>query len=252
MAKELNTKGAMAKATAGTDIVEIKVTVSEKKERAAWVAFGLNQEKCQRRCIYFFDTPGLELSGRGVVLRARKVEKAPDDSTVKFRPVDPLKIAAKWRRAAGFKIEADGVGATMTRSASLSAEQNRGEIDEVVCGKRPIEKLFSTDQEAFLSDMGSGPVVMHGLEIFGPVEAMRWQIKHPGLPYRITIENWFLPDGRDLIELSFKAPSSQAAGAAAAFTGFLTELGLKPQTAQRSKTRMVMDYFSKLKLKKAG
>jgi hypothetical protein len=137
-------------------------------------------------------------------------------------------------------------------AARTSVEQTQGEIDEVAGGKRPIEKLFSSDQEAFLSEMGSGPIYMKGLEVFGPVDVMRWKVKHPGLSCRITIENWHLPDGQDLIELSIKAPGAQAASAAAAFTGFLAELGLKPESAQRSKTRVVLDYFSKLKRKRAG
>jgi adenylate cyclase class IV len=99
MTKELNTKGGMAKATAGADTVEIKVTVSEKKERSAWMAFGLTRQKGEQRHVYFFDTPRRDLLNKGVVLRARKIEKAPDDSTVKIRPVEPEKIGAKWRRA---------------------------------------------------------------------------------------------------------------------------------------------------------
>ena len=46
------------------------------------------QEALWRR-LYFYDTPGLDLYARGVVLRARATTGAPDDSTVKIRPVDP-------------------------------------------------------------------------------------------------------------------------------------------------------------------
>ena len=140
----------------------------------------------------------------------------------------------------------------MIRSASLSSCQCRGEIDEVAKGMRPIEKLFSSDQEDFLSEMGQGKIDMNDLEIFGPFDTTRWQIKHSGLPYRITIENWYLPDEQDLIEVSIKAPSAQAASAAAAFTGFLTELGLKPEGGQKTKTRVVLESFLKSKLKKAS
>jgi hypothetical protein len=252
MRKETETKGAMANATSGADCVEIKVIVCEKKERAAEKAFALSRQKAEQRHVYYFDTPRLDLFNKGVVLRARKVEKAADDSTVKIRPVEPEKIPAKWHRTHGFKIEADGVGSRMVRSASLSSEQSRGEIDDVVRGRRPIEKLFSPDQEVFLSEMGTGKINMKELEIFGPFDATRWKVKHPGLPYQITIEDWNLPDGEDLIEVSIKAESAQAAAAAAAFTGFLTELGLKPAGGQKTKTRLVLESFSRSKLKKAG
>ena len=235
----------MANATAGANIVEIKVSVAERK--ATEKEFGLDRGEGQHREVYFFDTPRIELFGKGVLLRARKVEGDKDDSTVKFRPVEPDQVPAKWRRMRGFKIEADGVGARMIRSASFTVEQSRGEIDEVRCGRRPIEKLFSSDQEAFLSDLGAGPIDLDSLEILGPVDVMRWQLKHPGLPYRLTIEDWQLPGGQRLMEVSIKAESAQAAAAAAAFTGFLAELGLKPESSQKAKTRAVMEAFSKFR-----
>jgi hypothetical protein len=93
--------------------------------------------------------------------------------------------------------------------------------------------------------MGRGKIDIQELEVLGPVDALRWKVKHPGMPYQITIEDWRLPDGQKLMEVSIKAPSAQAAAAAAAFTGFLTELGLKPESSQKAKTRVVMEAFSK-------
>jgi hypothetical protein len=238
----------MANATAGADAVEIKVSVVEKK--ATEKEFGLRRSEGQHREVYFFDTPRIELFGKGVVLRARKVENAKDDSTVKIRPVEPDEISEKWRGMHGFKIEADGIGARMIRSASFSVAQSRGEIDEVRCRRRPIERLFSADQEEFLSELGADKIDLENLEILGPVDAMRWQLKHPGLPYQLTIEDWRLPGGLSLIEVSIKAESAQAAAAAAAFTGFLAELGLKPESSQTAKTRAVLEAFSKFR--KAG
>ena len=83
-----------------------------------------------------------------------------------------------------------------------------------------------------------------------PAPATRFKFKHPGMPYQITLEDWRLPDGEDLIEVSIKAPNAQAAAAASAFTGFLTELGLKPEGGQQAKTRVALE--SSLKLKKAA
>ena len=58
----------------------------------------------------------------------------------------------------GFKLEADWVGDRVVCSASLTALQQRDEIDEVAKGKRAIGKLFSKDQERFLSEFYKGPV----------------------------------------------------------------------------------------------
>src|SRR5262245_37131376 len=133
----------MTKPLADVDNVEIKVTVSESKEKAAEKAFGLNERSGQQRRILFLDTGKLDLFDKGVVLRAREVQNAPDDSTVKIRPVDPKSIAQRWHSVDGFKIEADGVGERLIRSASLTVGQRGREFAEVIEGKRAIQKLFS-------------------------------------------------------------------------------------------------------------
>jgi hypothetical protein len=115
----------------------------------------------------------------------------------------------------------------------------------VAAGQRAIEKLFSADQEAFVAEVSPVPVNFSGLFVLGPVDARRWKCKHPGLPYEVTAENWRLPDGRDLLELSIKVPSAQAAAASSAFTAFMTELGLEPAAGQETKTRVVLAYFAK-------
>ena len=235
----------MADATAGTEAVELKVTVAEKKERAAAEAFKLNPHDGERRHIYFFDTGTLALFGKGVVLRARLVKGGTDDSTVKIRPVDPLRITSKWHRLDGFKLEADGVADRMIRSASLSIEQGGDEIKAVARGTRHIRKLFTEEQESFLADLSPVPIDFERLAALGPVDALRWKIEHPGLPHPITAEQWTLPDGRDLLEVSIKVPTVQAPAASAAFDAFLKGLQLKPQGGQETKTRVALEFFVK-------
>ncbi len=57
----------------------------------------------------------------------------------------------EWQQLDGFKLEADWVGDRAVCSVSLTDLQKRDEIDEVAKGKRAIGKLFSSDQERFLS-----------------------------------------------------------------------------------------------------
>jgi hypothetical protein len=232
-------------ATAGTDAVELKVTVAEKKERAAREAFNLNPHDGERRHIFFFDTGTLALFGSGVVLRARQVKGGKDDSTVKIRPVDPQRITSKWHRHEGFKLEADGVGDRMIRSASLSIEQDGDGIKAVAHRIRHIRKLFTEKQESFLTDLSPAPIDFEQLAILGPVDALRWKVNHPALPHPITAEQWMLPDGRDLLEVSIKVPTVQAPAASAAFDAFLKGLHLRPQGGQETKTRVALEFFVK-------
>ena len=225
--------------------IELKVTISEQREDAAADAFELDKDKGERRRIFFFDTSALALFRKGVVLRAREVKGGKDDSTVKIRPVDPDDVDDKWGRLSGFKIEADGVGNRLIRSASLSVEQKRDEIEEVEQKVRAIRKLFSDEQESFLARMSPVDVDFAALKVLGPVSARRWKVKHDGLPYEITAEEWTLPNERDLLEVSIKVPAAQAAAASAAFDSFLRGLELKPQGGQETKTRVALEFFTK-------
>ena len=233
----------MAEGIAGTEDVELKVTVSEQRENAAVQAFGLDPNAGERRRIFFFDTIHLTLFKKHLVLRAREVTGGKDDSTVKLRPVDPQKLHDRWRRLKGFKIEADGVGEQLTPSASLSVEQGHGEIKAVERRLRAIEKLFSPEQEELMNLRA--PVNFDALQVLGPVDALRWKVTHKSLSFPITAEEWTLPNGRDLLELSIKVPADQAATASAAFDTFLKGLHLEPHGGQETKTRVVLEFFAK-------
>jgi hypothetical protein len=246
MAKSPRPNDQVSERTAGAQGVELKVTVAEQMERAAADAFDLAPGRGERRRIFFFDTPGLTLFNGGLVLRARQVKGGEDDSTVKIRPVDPRSIGDRWTRLRGFKIEADGVGSRMIRSASLSVEQREGEIKAVEQQVRPIRKLFSDEQEALVADTSRTPVDFDALKVLGPIDALRWKVEHDGLPYPISAEEWTLPDGRDLLEVSIKVPTAQAAAASAAFDRFLKELHLQPKGGQQTKTRVALQFFVKL------
>jgi hypothetical protein len=235
--------GKAAKATAGTAAVEVKVTVIDRQEAAALRKFRLKRKDGERRRIFFYDTPTLTLFKRGVALRARETGDACD-STVKIRPVDPTRVADGWRKMDGFKVEADAVGPKIVRSASFTIAQGRKEIGQVTSGARAIAKLFSGEQEEFLRAMAPVKVDFTKLVALGPVAVLRWKFRNEGLPYELCAEEWRLPDGRDVIEISIKATQAQAAAAQAALEGFLAELGIAAESRQQTKTRTALEYFA--------
>jgi hypothetical protein len=225
--------------------VEIKVTVRPDQELRAERAMELDEDTAEVRVIYFFDTLRLELFEAGVALRARLVKGDDDDSTVKFRPVDVARVSKDWRRLSGFKLEADCVGSRVICSASLTVLQKRDEIDAVAKGKRPIDKLFSKDQERFLAEFYARPIDFGKLHVLGPVRALRWKLRQKGFPHELTLEEWRLPNGDELVEVSIKTTPNKASQARKDFEQHLRALGLDPEGAQETKTRTALKHFVK-------
>ena len=229
---------------AAMDACEIKVTVRPDQELKAERAMELNEDTAEVRVIYFYDTPKLNLYHAGVALRARLVKGVNDDSTVKFRPVEAGQVSDDWKRLPGFKLEADCVGERVVCSASLTVLQQHDEINDVEKGKRPIDKLFSKDQERFLAEFHKGPIDFKELRVMGPIRVLRWKSKHESFPYELTTEEWRLPNGDDLVEVSIKMPPSEALQAKTAFRKHLIQLGIDPEGAQQTKTQTALEYFA--------
>jgi hypothetical protein len=223
--------------------IEIKITATAKDEDAVRAALDSAEVEAERRKVCFFDTQALELFEAGVVLRARLVHDGADDSTVKLRPVAPEQLSDEWKQTDGLEVELDAVGADPICSAKLSVDQDRGEIEEAVSGKRAIRKLFAKSQEDLLHEFGPG-IGWDDLTVLGPVDVRKWEVEPKGFPYEVTIEEWVLPDRSDLVELSVKADPQEAEQAKAAFLALLRERGLDTEGDQQTKTRAALRYFT--------
>lgn len=236
------TRGRIARQVAGVDAIEIKMTVQDAQVDEALNRYGLNIDNDEERYIYFFDTPDLVLFEAGMLARARRIVGEPHDSTVKFRPVLPATIPERWRAVDGFKLEADASETGVMKSASLTTGVPKGLIKQVVAGNKPIEKLFTREQEEFLSSIGGRPIDYRRLRVFGPLQAHRWKFEDPACPWEMTAELWKRADGARLMELSIRAPVVQAAVAIAGFAAHLAEIGAERDLAQQSKARWALQY----------
>ena len=209
-------------------------------------AIQVNEDTADVRLIYFYDTPDLDLFEAGVALRARLIKGDDDNSTVKFRSKEIASLSPEWKRLKGFKLEADWVGSRAVFSASLTYPQKRDEIKAVAAGKRSIDKLFSRDQERFFREIYDDPIDFADLSVLGPIRVLRWELKQEGFADEITVEEWRLPNGDDLVEVSTKTPPDKAAQTRKVFDKHLRDLGLDPHGAQETKTRTALKYFTSL------
>lgn len=235
----------------GVEAIEIKVTIPDAQIEAALGLCGLTVDNDEERYIYFFDTPDLTLFKGGIIARARRIVGDEHDSTVKFRPVVPNEIPGSWQAFKGFKLEADASEKGVTKSASLTMPVAKGMIKKVIAGEKGISKLFTSDQERFLSSLSTQHVDYDALSILGPLQAHRWKFEDPGCPWPITAELWKREDGARLMEVSIKTPVVQAAVGIAGFMAFLAETGAERDVEQQSKTRWALMHHTKLLRKKA-
>jgi hypothetical protein len=245
-------QGHYARLTTGADRIEIKATVPQSGIANALRRYKLTRSNDEQRLVYFFDTPDQALLESGIIVRARRVIGDQHDSTIKFRPVDADKLPQDWRKYSGFKIEVDASEKGLVKSASFSMPVRRGLIKRVAAGKERNGKLFTPEQEKFLEDTAGRNIDFDHVVMLGPLKAQRWDFVDPACPWPITAELWERADGAQLMEISVKAPTAQAAAVMAGFMAFLTEVGAERDTNQQAKTRWAMDFYAARRKSAAG
>jgi hypothetical protein len=223
--------------------VELKITLAPGQIDAARAALKLSSGAAEKRAVYFYDTQQLDLFNRGVILRARKMIGDDDDSTVKIRPLGAAQVAKSWFSMDGFKCEIDRVGAKSVESCSLTARQDKDEIDDVAAAERSIDKLYSDAQERLLGDYGMVPS-WKSLRALGPVKAQVWHVSRPGVASELTAELWTLPNQARILEISTRVGAAKASATLADLTHALEKLGLDARGVQETKTKAALAFFA--------
>jgi hypothetical protein len=193
-----------------TDGVELKVTVPDADRHSAVLELDLDVLDCDLRQVVFFDTPDLQLSRAGVVVRARRARKG-GDSIVKLRPVVPAELPRRLRRADGFTIELDAMPAAFVCSGSLKERVDNSDVKDVLQGKRSIRQLFSREQRAFYAEHAPEGLDLDALTPFGPINVAKTKFEpDEAIGREAVAELWFYPDGTRILELSVKCMPDEA------------------------------------------
>jgi hypothetical protein len=224
--------------------VEFKVTIDPSQASELRKLLHLTPGKAERQEVRFYDTPQLDLSRQGVVLRTRKVRDGKDDVTVKLRPVDASRVDPHWFAHKGFKVETDRVGNRGVQSASLTLDLKRGKIEDADKGKKGLGSLFTEDQERLIGELSGKSIDFRSLSILGPVDARKWQASPKDGPGPLSIEEWNLPNGRQVLEVSIRAAQPQSEEAARALSSYLASHGIRVSSTQETKTQAALDYFA--------
>ena len=229
----------------GSDSVELKLTVPEDYGRSAAAALGVDPLDAHLRQIFFFDTPDLALDAAGVVVRARRIQNAKDDSVVKLRPVVPADLPTEVRRAKGFKVELDAMPGGFVCSASFKARLGAGHVRETMLEGGPVSRLFSKEQRKFYAAHAPSGIALDDLSVLGPVMILKLKYTPEGFGRPMTVELWTYPDGARILELSTKASPGEAFQAMAEGRVYLTERGVSLDGKQETKTRTALEFFAK-------
>ncbi|HRI18130.1 MAG TPA: hypothetical protein PL196_06370 [Burkholderiaceae bacterium] len=248
LAKPLSSEqlAAMFKLVKGATSVELKLSVPLVGQRTTIKSVGYDPVEAQPRMAYFFDTPDLDLSKAGVVVRARRIQGGEADTVIKLRPVDPSTIDPELRRSAAFKIEVDAMPGGFVCSASFKGVCSGQEVVDVEAGAMPLRKLFSKEQRAFYDAHAPAGLTMDKLVILGPtfLLKLRHQPKAKDFDRPIVLELWLYPDGSRIMEISTKCQPKETFQIATDFKAYLADRGIELGADQSAKTRSSLEFFS--------
>ena len=235
----------------GSDTVELKLTVPEADHRTTITALRMDPLDAQIRQVFFFDTPDLKLNKKGVVVRARRVQKKGDDSVVKLRPVVPGDLPGRIRKSPLFGVEVDAMPGGFVCSGSMKGMPS-ADVRETVAGNGPLRRLFSKEQRAFYADHAPEGIALDDLSVLGPIFVLKLKFAPVEIDRKMVAEVWLYPDNSMILELSTKCAPSEAFDVAARTRAHLVAQGVNLEGEQETKTRKALEFFSKqLKAKAA-
>jgi hypothetical protein len=233
--------------TGQADSVELKFIVPERAHGEVRRALGIDggQGRSRARRVYFLDTLDLALHQHGVVARVRSIDRRPDDSVIKLRPLVPDDLPAGLRRSGRFLVEVDGMPGDYVCSGAMKAHLGMHDVQRVMAQGRPLRGLFSPSQQALLAAHAPSRIDIDDLEVFGPVEARRWKIHQDGVAHPLVVERWRYPDGSQLLEVSIRCPADKALQVAAQTAATMRAHHIDLTAPQQTKTSLTLDFFAR-------
>lgn len=237
--------GDLLAAVNGAHSVEVKVTVPETSRRSALAALGIDPLEVQLRQVYFFDTFDLALNACGLIVRARRVKSKGDDSVVKLRRANLDGLPNRLGKSPNLVLEVDAMPGGYVCSASMKGSLGATDVKDVAAGRRPINKLYSKEQQAFFAAFAPHGLELSGLSVLGPINVFKLRFSPAGFKRKLVAEQWNYPDGSRILELSTKASPDQAIQAALDVRSLLSKVGVNLSGEQLTKTKTALEFFSR-------
>jgi hypothetical protein len=228
----------------GSDSIELKATVPDASHRATLAALDVDPLDAQIRQVFFFDTPDLALNRAGVVVRARRIQGRDHDSVVKLRPVVPSELSPEVRSSPNLGVEVDVIPGAYVCSASFKRTLAPDVVREAVHGSRPLRKLFSKEQRAFLAAHAPEGLSIDDLSILGPIFVLKLKLVPKTFNRKLVLEMWLYPDGSRILELSTKCVPGEGIQVASEVRELLAEKGIVLGAEQQTKTKSALEFYA--------
>jgi hypothetical protein len=232
--------GGLLEILSDVDAVELKLTVPDTDHRPLVRVLGIDPMDAQIRQDAFLDTPDLQLSAAGLVVRVRRTQRKPGDVTVKLRPMLPADVPDGLRGHPGFKVEVDASPTGYTCSCSLTAEVSDRKAKKLMAGTRELTDVLDSRQRALLEDRLPEGLSPDDLRVLGPVQLFKCKFSPEGYPHKLVAELWMLPGGRRILELSTKCDQRDTFRIAAETKVFLASHGVDLTAPQETKTKSAL------------
>jgi hypothetical protein len=229
----------------GANSVELKLTIPENSQNQVLGALGVDPLDARLRQVFFFDTPDLTLSKKGVVVRARRIQDAGADTTVKLRPVVPDELPKSLRKDPAFTIEVDAMPSGFVCSGSLKGVSTNDAVRAAADGRLKMRKLFARGQRDLFDQHAPDGLALDDLAILGPINVLKLKMIPKAFGRKVAVELWSYPDGSRILELSTKCAPSEGFQVAAEVRARLAANDLDLSGDQQTKTQAALRYFSK-------
>jgi hypothetical protein len=230
----------------GSNSVEIKLTIPESSRYATLDTLKVDPLEARIRQVFFFDTPELTLNKAGIVVRARRIQDAAADTTVKLRPVVPDELPKSLRKDPAFTIEVDAMPGGFVCSGSLKGVSTNDHVgaSTAVKTKAKVRKLFTSEQRALYREHAPDGLGLDDLSVLGPINVLKLKTIPKAFGRKVAVELWNYPDGSRILELSTKCLPGEAFQVVAETKVFLHDHGVDLSGEQQTKTRTALEFFA--------
>ena len=183
------------------DSVELKLTVPDEDRQSAarrWASTRWTRHPAG----VLLRHAGPRPRRRGVVVRARRTQGAPDDTVVKLRPVIPDELPAGCERA-----RTSSSRSTPCRAATSAPRRSREQAGRASRRRwrgSAVRKLFSKPQRAFFADHAPEGLDLDDLICSARSPCFKLKVLPERPRAKLAVELWLYPDGSRIMELSTK------------------------------------------------